>query len=158
MKHRRIADALMLTFCASICIATAFAQEPKERKVQFKDLPAAVQTTAREQSKGATVLGYSQEVENGQTLYEVSLRVKGHSKDVTMDANGNVVEVEEQVTLTSLPEPAKAEILKQAGKGQVALVESITKNNTLVGYEAHVKKAGKFLEIKVDPQGKPLAP
>lgn len=158
MKHRRIADALTLTFCVSICVANAFAQEPKELKVQLKDLPAAVQTTAREQSKGATVLGYSEEVENGQTLYEVSLRVKGHSKDVTMDANGNVVEVEEQVTLTSLPEPARAEILKQAGKGHVALVESITKNNTLVGYEAHVKKAGKFLEIKVDPQGKPLAP
>lgn len=158
MKLQRIACVPVLTVCVSIYVATAFAQEPKERKAQLKDLPAAVQTTAREQSKGATVLGYSEEVENGQTLYEVSLRVKGHSKDVTMDANGNVVEVEEQVTLSSLPGPAKAEILKQAGRGKITLVESITKNDTLIGYEAHVKTAGKFLEIKVDPQGKPLAP
>lgn len=129
-----------------------------ERPVKMKELPPAVQATVREQSKGATIRGLSEEIENGQTFYEVSLRVKGRGKDVLMDANGKVVETEEQVTLASLPPAARAEIVKQAGKGKILLVESITKNNAIVAYEAHVKNAGKISEIKVDPEGKPLAP
>jgi hypothetical protein len=37
-----------------------------------------------------------EEIENGQTMYEAELTIKGHSKDVSMDANGNVVEIEER--------------------------------------------------------------
>jgi len=44
-----------------------------------------VQKTADEQSKGATVKGYSLEKENGQVAYEVALVVSGHTKDITMD-------------------------------------------------------------------------
>jgi hypothetical protein len=36
------------------------------------------------------------------------------------------------------------------------MIESITKNNAIVAYEAEVKTAGKILEIKVDPYGKTL--
>jgi hypothetical protein len=64
--------------------------------------------------------------------------------------------VEEQVALASLSPAAKAEIVRQAGKGRILLIESITKNNAIVAYEAHVRTAGKISEIKVDPDGKPL--
>jgi hypothetical protein len=127
-----------------------------EKPVKMKDLPAAVQTTVREQSKGATIRGLSMEVENGQTFYEVSLRVRGHGKDVLIDPDGKVVEVEEQVPLNSLPPAAKNEIVKQAGKGRILIVESITKDNAIVAYEAHIRTAGKISEIKVTPDGKLL--
>jgi hypothetical protein len=153
MKNRIRGMFLLLT----ACFWPALAQET-ERPVKMKDLPPAAQATVREQSKGATLLGLSMETKDGQTFYEASLRVKGRLKDVTMDANGAVVETEEQVTLASLPPAAKTEIVKQAGKGRILLVESITKNNAIVAYEAHVKTGGKILEIKVDPDGKPLAP
>lgn len=136
-------------------LVAALAQST-ERPVKMQDLPAAVQATVREQSKGATVRGLAEEVKDGQTFYEVSLRVKGRSRDVLMDATGNVVEIEDQVTLASLPPAAKAEIIKQAGQGKILLVESITKNNAIVAYEAHVRRAGKIVEIKVDPAGKLL--
>jgi uncharacterized membrane protein YkoI len=135
----------------------ALAQET-ERPARMKDLPQAVQATVREQSRGATVRGISIETENGQTFYEASLKVKGRVRDVLIDAGGNVVEIEEQVTLASLPPAARAEIVKQAGKGRILTVESITKNNAIIAYEAHVKTAGKNSEIKVDPDGKPLPP
>lgn len=152
----RIAIALSLTACM-LSAGASLAQET-ERPARMKDLPQAVQATVREQSRGAVVLGLSVETENGQTFYEASLRVKGRIRDVLIDANGNVVEVEEQVTLASLPQAARAEIVKQAGKGRILVVESITKNNVIVAYEAHVRAAGKISEIKVDPDGKPLPP
>jgi uncharacterized membrane protein YkoI len=150
--------AIASSFAACALLAgTTLAQET-ERPARMKDLPQAVQATVREQSRGAVLLGLSVETENGQTFYEASLRVRGRVRDVLIDANGNVVEVEEQVTLASLTPAARAEILRQAGKGKILLIESITKNNAIVAYEAHVKTAGKISEIKVDPGGKPLPP
>lgn len=122
----------------------------------MKDLPAPVQATVKEVSKGASLRGLAMETENGKTYYEAELMVKGHSKDVTIDPDGKIVTIEEQVTMASLPAAAKAEILKQAGKGKILLVESITENNSIVAYEAHVKTAGKISEVKVDPNGNPV--
>lgn len=154
-RHGLTACGLFLLFTA--CLRPALAQE-SERPVKMKDLPVVVQTTVREQSKGATLRGLSMETKDGQTFYGASLQINGHLKDVLMDVQGNVVETEEQVVLGSLPPAAKAEIVKQVGKGKMLLVESITRNNTIVAYEAHVKIAGQISEIKVAPDGKPLAP
>lgn len=151
--RRSAAWAMFLLLTA--CLWPALAQET-ERPVKMKDLPPAAQVTAREQSRGATLRGLSMETKDGQTFYEVSLRVKGRLKDVLIDTNGAVVEVEEQVALASLSPAAKAEIVRQAGKGRILLIESITKNNAIVAYEAHVRTAGKISEIKVDPDGHPL--
>src|SRR5215475_14551966 len=150
--------AIALSFAACMLLAGPALAQETERPAQMKELPQAVQATVREQSRGAVMRGLSIETENGQTFYEASLKVKGRIRDVLIDANGNVVEIEEQVTLASLPPAARAEILKQAGKGRILTVESITKNNAIVAYEAHVKTAGKISEIKVDPDGKPLPP
>jgi uncharacterized membrane protein YkoI len=148
--------AIALAFAASMLLSGRALAQETERPARMKDLPQAVQTTLREQSRGAAVRGLSIETEKGQTFYEASLKVKGRVRDVLIDADGNVVEIEEQVTLASLPPAARAEIVKQAGKGRILTVESITKKNAIVAYEAHVKTAGKISEIKVDPDGKPL--
>jgi uncharacterized membrane protein YkoI len=125
----------------------------QEKSVKMKDLPAAVQQTVREQSKGAVIRGLAQETENGETNYEVELRVNGHNKDVLISPTGAVVEIEEQVMLSSLPSAAKTAIEQKAGGGKIVMVESLTKNNTVVSYEAHVRRAGKSREIKVSPEG-----
>src|SRR5438270_5408134 len=84
-----------------LCVTLAFSQE---KKIQRSDLPAAVETTVAAQSKGATIRGFSQEVEKGQTFYEAEMMLNGHSKDVLIDSNGGIAEVEEEVAPASLPE------------------------------------------------------
>jgi len=119
------------------------------------DLPPAVQATVKGQSKGATVRGLSKEVEHGETTYEVELTVNGHGKDVSMDENGQVVEVEEEVPIDTIPAAAKAAIEKGASGGKIMKVESVTHGSTVVAYEAQVNKAGKHSEVRVDSEGKP---
>ena len=126
----------------------------QETKVKMSNLPAAVQATVTEQSKGATVRGLAKEVEKGKTFYEAELLVGDRHKDVLIDASGKVVEVEEQVELNTLPAPVKAEIERQAGKRQIAIIESVTKNGALVYYEAHIKTGIRTKEVKVAPDGK----
>jgi hypothetical protein len=66
------------------------------------------------------------------------------------------VEVEEEVTLDALPAEVKAGLQAKAGKGKLVTVESITKKDKLVAYEAKVTKGGKRIEVQVGPDGKPL--
>ena len=129
----------------------------QEKKLQRSDLPAAVQKTVDEQSKGATIKGFSTEVEDGKKIYEVQLTVNGHGKDISMDPQGRVLEVEEETPLDSLPPAVRDGLTKAAGKGTIRRVESLTKNGKLVAYEAQVKTGTKNSEIQVGPDGKKLA-
>ena len=128
----------------------------REKKIERKDLPPAVEKTVLTQSQGATVKSFSQEEENGQPYYEAEMTINGHSKDVLIDASGAVVEIEEQVTLDSLSSAVRDGLQAKAGPGKIVKVESLTKHDKLVAYEAKVQTSGKKKEIQVGPDGKPL--
>lgn len=143
---------------ATLAILTiGFQTGAQEKKLQRSELPPAVQKTVEEQSKGATVKGFSTEVEDGKKIYEVQLTVNGHGKDVSMDAQGHVLEIEEETSLESLPAAVRDGLTKAAGKGTIRKVESLTKNGKLVAYEAAVKTGTKNSEVQVGPDGKKLA-
>jgi hypothetical protein len=144
----------LVALCALFLTSTLVGQE---KNIQRGDLPAAVRSAADAQSRGATVIGYAKEIENGRLSYEVQLKVNGHSKDVSFSPDGKVQEIEEQVDPASLPSEVAASLKAKAGKGEIAKVESLTKNGKLVAYEAQVKTSGKRSEIQVGPRGEKLA-
>ncbi len=86
-----------------LCLALALSPSAtaQEKKIPRSALPPAVEKTVHAQT--ATIRGFSQEKENGQTFYEAEMTVNGHSQDILMDATGAIVEVEEQVALDALP-------------------------------------------------------
>ena len=141
---------------AFVMLRSAAAQEAREKKIKRSDLPAAVQKTVDAQSAGATIKGFSEEKENGQTFYEAEMIVNGLAKDILMDPTGTVVEVEQQVPFNSLPAEVKSALHAKAGKGKISKVESLTKHDKLVAYEAVVRTDGKKSEIQVSPDGRPL--
>jgi hypothetical protein len=147
-KHK---TCLLLVSLALLGSASA-----QEKKIKRSQLPAAVEKTVVEQSKGATIRGFSEEKENGQTTYEAEMLVNGHTKDVQMDANGVVIEIEEQVELQAVSAEVRVGLQSKAGKGKITKVESITKKDTLVAYEAQVVTDGKKSEVQVGPDGKSL--
>jgi len=149
MTRTTIGTTILLAF-------TAIPLTAQERKITAADLPAAVRATAQAQSQGATVRGYSREVEHGRVQYEVEMMIAGRSRDVTIGADGTVVEIEQQVAFDSLPAPVRTALMKKAGKGRITGVESLTKGGTLVAYEAAIVTAGKRSEVQVGPDGTAL--
>jgi len=129
----------------------------QEKKLKREQLPPEVEKTVARESEGATINGFSTEIEKGKRLYEVELTISGHSKDISMDKNGNIVEVEEEVSMDSLPSTVQDALKKRAGAGTIGKIESLTKNGKLVAYEAHVKTGAKRSEIQVGPNGEKLA-
>jgi hypothetical protein len=146
---------LFVAFAASGLLLAGSASA-QEKKIKRSDLPPAVEKTVAAQSQGATIRGFSTEKEKGQTLYEAEMTVNGHSKDISMTADGSIVEIEEQVALDSLSPEVKAGLQAKAGKGKILKVESLTKKDKLVAYEAKVDTDGKKSEVQVGPDGKPL--
>ena len=128
----------------------------QEKHLKKSDLPAAVQKVADQQSQGATVRGYASETEDGKLQYEISLSVDGHTKDVAIAPDGTINEIEEQVFLDKLPSPVRDALQKKAAPGKILKVESLTKHDRLVAYEAQVTTVGKKSEIQVGPDGQPL--
>ena len=128
----------------------------KEKALKKSDLPAAVQKTADEQSKGAVIRGYSSEVEGGSLQYEVAMTVAGHAREVSIAPDGRLLEIEEEIAWDALPAAVRQGLEKAALGGKVGKVESLTKQGKLVAYEAQVVKDGKRSEVQVGPEGKPL--
>jgi uncharacterized membrane protein YkoI len=124
-----------------------------EKKLQMKDLPAAVQKTVQEQTKGAEIKGLSTETENGKTTYEVETMVKGKHRDFLVDAKGAVTEVEEETAIESIPAAAKVAIEKKAAGGKIGMVETMTRGGATFYEAAYTSKAGKKLEVLVKPDG-----
>ena len=126
-----------------------------DKKVQMKDLPAAVQKTVRaEEAKGAQIVGLATEVEGGKIMYEVETTVGGHTRDLLLDAAGRIVETEEETSLDAVPAAVKTAL---EARGTVGKVETVVKGTT-VSYEAVVEKNEKKTEVAVNAAGKPIKP
>jgi len=127
-----------------------------EKAITRAQLPAAVEKTVAAQSQGATIKGFSTEVEAGRRVYEMQLVVDGHGRDITMDQHGGILEIEDEVVLSSLPAAVQDGLKHAAGSGTITRVESLTKKGTLVAYEAVVRRGTRRAEIQVGPDGRAL--
>jgi hypothetical protein len=151
-----VARSISLAATGILLVAGVAPGQEQEKKIQRSALPPAVEKTVTAQSEGATVRGFAEEKENGETFYEAQLMVSGHSKDVLIAKDGTVVEVEEQALLDSLPPAIREGLQAKAGSGKITKVETLTKKDKLVAYEAQVVSSGKKSEVQVGPDGKPL--
>jgi hypothetical protein len=119
-------------------------------------LPPAVERTVAEQSKDATIGGFSTEMDKGKRLYEVALKVNGHGKDISMDADGSIIEVEEEVSMDSLPAEVKAGLMQAAGTGTIGKVDHLQRRDNW-SHTKQLSRRAKRHEIQVGPDGKKLA-
>lgn len=142
-----------VSYASVLFLAATIASMAQERKIDASALPAAVQKTVKEQAKGATIRGYSTERESGKTVYEAEMMVDGHSKDIQIAEDGTLTEIEEEVAIETLPAKVKASLTTKAGSAKITKVESLTKRNKLVAYEAATLKGTKKGEIQVGPDG-----
>jgi len=128
-----------------------------ERRIDSSKLPASVEKSVQRESHGATVNGFSTEVEGGKRLYEVEMIVNGHTKDISFGEDGAIVEIEEEVAMGSLPANVQTGLRAKAGPAKIVKVESLRKKGSLVAYEAATLNGSKRGEVQVGPTGETLA-
>jgi uncharacterized membrane protein YkoI len=139
-----------ILFAVAILASLATAAE---KKLRVEDLSPAVQKTVQEQAKGAEITSIAKESEKGVTQYEVETLVKGKHRDFNVDDKGKLLVVEEEVSLDSIPAPAKAAIEKKAAGAKLGMVEAVKQGNTTTYEAAYTTKGGKKHEVMVNADG-----
>lgn len=143
---------------ATVCtVAVSLGASAQEKKVEQSSLPPAVQKTVQEQSQGATIKGYSTERDHGKKVYEAEMMVDGHTKDIEIAQDGSLNEIEEEIAFDRLPTEVQAALTARAAGAKITKVESLTKHDKLVAYEAATLKGAKKGEIQVGPDGGKLS-
>jgi len=132
-------------------------ESAEERRITRSQLPALAEKTVRTQSQGATIKGFSTEVEGGQKVYEAEMIVDGHTKDIQIAQDRTLNEIEEEVSLDTLTSEVQTALRAKAGSAKITKVESLTKKGSVGAYEASILHGSKKGEIQVGPKGEKLA-
>ncbi len=146
-----------MKIATTIAIAAAWSavRLPAETKLKLENLPAAVQATVKEQTKGATINRIDSETEHGKTVYEIETMLNGKSRDLEIDRSGAVLETEDEVDIDSIPAAARNAIRRKAAGGAINKVEKLVAGSN-TAYEAGItSKAGKKSEVVVNADGTP---
>lgn len=142
----------------AICfVVTALSAGPigaaPAKKLELKDLPAAVQKTVQDQSRGAEIRNIGKETENGVAQYEVETMLNGKHRDFEVDTKGVLLVVEEETGIDSIPAAAKTAILKKVGEGKLGMVELFKRGGETMYEAGYTGKDGKKREVLVKADG-----
>jgi hypothetical protein len=125
----------------------------QEQEIPCDGVPDAVRAAFEKAYPKATVNACAQEVEAGETVYEIASKEGGTGRDVLFRADGGLILVEETVALGDVPDPVRQALHDGYPDGEVTLAEKIMRDAAVL-YEFRVKGRGGLEEIVFDGSGK----
>ena len=119
-------------------------------------LPAAVTAAFKKAYPNATIRGTAKETEGGKPVYEVESVENGKARDLMYNADGTVIDIEEEMNAADLPAPVTAALKKLYPAAAITVAEKLTKGTT-IQYELQIKGAAKS-SVTFMPDGKVVPP
>ncbi len=101
--------------------------EEQERAVTADEVPQTVFKSFNKAYPGAAIKEYSEEIENGQTFYEISCTYEGRTIDAVYNPDGSVFAIEEVISAEALPEIIHQAMAKEVAQFSIKLAEKIEK-------------------------------
>ena len=111
--------------------------QEQEWDVSANEVPRAVLDAFERMYPGAEVKGYAKEIEEGETLYEVSCIFETRKIDAVYKHDGNVKVIEEVIASEQLPEVVRQKISTEFPQYVVKIAEKME------------KEEGTFYEVKI---------
>ena len=130
----------------------------QDAKPSLDDLPKAVKKTVKEKYPDAKIRGTAKEKnEEGDTVYEVEMTIKGKAVDIIVDKDGDIETIEEEIDADDLPKAVQSAAAKTFPKGKITKAEKVTDEDKKVTYEVFVKIGDKTpFEVLMAKDGKIL--
>lgn len=126
-----------------------------EKEIPIDQVLAAVMKAVKARFPKAEVKGAAtEEDEDGETIYEVSLVENGKKIDVSSEPEGKIVSIEKEVDPKDLPAKVAATIQAKFPGAVIELAEEVIdveENETT--YDLRLKLKGKEIEATVEPDG-----
>lgn len=143
----------LITLMASAAAAPAFAEYQTE--ISMEEVPAEIVDIAATTVPGMNFDRVSTELENGVTVYEFEgYNSAGKHVEVDIDENGEIQEIEMQVSAEQVP-PVVERSLEQAAPGfEASYIEfSVRGGGSEFVYEFEGDHEGRTLEIEIAENG-----
>lgn len=151
---------LLLTVVAVAGLMGTFAgARADEEKVPLDKLPKAVVEAVKKRFPDAQLVSAEKETEDGKTVFEVNIKNKGQTIEVTLTPEGTIVEIEKQIEAKDLPKTVAEALEKKFPKATFKVIEEVIKvkdgKEGLAYYEVLLVTAEmKKLEVAVTADGK----
>lgn len=120
--------------------------------MDWDKLPLAVQEAITVQLGAERPETITRETDDDLMIYEAAQKVNGRLKEVKVGDNGQVIEVEDTLSVSDLPAVVTATVQKEAPEAQIEEVCLVT----YYYYEIMVNKEGEKREVKVLGNGQIL--
>ncbi len=146
--------------CALAFLAlTVAVARADESKVSLADVPKGGLEAVKAMFPAAEISGAAKETEDGKTFFEVTLKQKGRTIDVTVSLDGKIELVEKEIASADLPKAVSQSLEAKYPKATYKIVEEVSNvkdgKSTLDFYEALLVTADKQkLEVQIAPDGK----
>jgi len=122
---------LALMMVAAIITSLTFAQKLKE-----KDVPTQVKSSFQKQYPNAKETKWEKEDGN----YEAEFEIEEADYSVLIDASGNILETELEISIEALPANVKDYVVKNYSGQKIKEAAKITDAKGIVTYEAEIKE------------------
>lgn len=161
MRNRNLLRILAAVALAAAWLATSGVASAQEKKAPAAkatpkvELPAPIKAAFEAAYPKATIKGVSTEKEGGEMHYEVESLDGTTARDLIYRADGTVVEMEEGLAQTDLPQPVLDAAAVKYPNGKILKAEKLTRGTT-VSYELQIKAGKKTHQLVFDPAGAPV--
>ncbi len=149
----------MKTYPAALAVLTltgfaSLAAVAAEKELSAGQIPQAVHEAFQKAYPAAKKAKYSEKTKDGKIVYEVEFKEGGRELEATYGAEGALMEVEEEIKTTELPETVVNAVKKAHPQAELKEAEKVFKpDGTLSGYEVEVTDGKKKLELDLDAAG-----
>jgi uncharacterized membrane protein YkoI len=128
----------------------------EEEDIPLDKLPKPVTAAVKAKFPDAELKSAAREEADGKTIYEVTLKSKGHVYDVSLTPEGTITEIEKTIVAADFPKAVTKALSDKYPKSTIEKAEEISKEGKTT-YEAIIVTADKKkLEVVLDATGKIL--
>jgi len=137
---------LVLVGAGLVAVVSAVGDE----NIALNQIPEKAREALLKLAKGAPITEVEREKERGMIFYEAEWKFNGRETEAKVTADGDLVELEEEISAKDVPAAVKAVVAKEFPAGAKVEYEKVM----VVVYEVEAKVNGKEKEIMVSPIGK----
>lgn len=148
-----------LTVAAISAMAVVSQARAEETAVPLDKLPKAVTEAVKKMFPKAELIKATQEKEDGEIEYEVTVKENGKKIDITVEADGDIEGLEKEIDLKALPKAVtdalKTKYPKAVHQSAEAVYEIEDGKEELEFYEVQLKTTdNQGIEVKIKADGK----
>ncbi len=125
-----------------------------DEKIKPHDLPQAVAEAVHKKYPHAEITGAEKGNEDGQQIYEVSVKSEKRNIDITFSPKGEILSIEKTLLESERPAELTKSLNAKYPHATVKLIEEVWEKDKMTGYEAMIVTAEKkSVELDFDPKG-----